>query len=753
MFNSSDGVLSFKVNNTEAIKISGGRVGIGSFLSGQSPSAGLHVRSGAIMPAIGNFAEAGIQFPNNPGGGGGDAAWIRYYSRAGEACNLELGIINDGTDHIVLMPSGSVGIGTTTPNEKLTVVGNISSTGSIAATNTRWDSTYSTVASLSGNWNLGYDGYTTLSALSSNWQNTFTSVQGASGNWDSVYSTVYTLSNSWEETADIIPTITNYLSTNNILISSATVLDGLQVNNNVLIYGNISATGTSNFANTVFSTTTAISVVHIGSGPAMWVGNDGTGDIASFYDIDQNIEILHVGGENSLAGPGVGIRTSYPNKALTVNGEISANSIIYDASGNSDNWNSVYTTTNSNSAYWNLGYDGYTVLNSNSANWDTVYSSVASTSANWDSTYTTVQSNSATVWNYQGEDLKALSADWVGGNIAYTNLIANSAAYLSGVDLSFLSVSANWDSVYTSVSNTSANWDNTYTTVQSNSATTWNYQGSDIKSLTADWVGGNSAFTTVQTNSSYWDSAYTTVLSNSAAWGIDTGSDVTLLSANWQNTYTLTNANSANWDSTYTTVQSNSSNWDNNTVITYVNSNFLYNTGGMITGNLTVLGSISATASYYGDGSNLTGIVAGDTEATTLVRSNSSFWQTGYDYGTAYSVNSSSYATTSLLNATSSQLVLTSDFDIYKTSVSAATAIFLPASIYQSASSNWENTYTTVYNTSANWNNVYSTVAANSATYVTTTQTTSPGLSAITKIVAVSALPATQTPGTLYIVM
>ncbi len=307
---------------------------------------------------------------------------------------------------------------------------------------------------LTGNWQSTY---TTMTANSGNWQSTYTTMTANSGNWNSVYSTVYTLSNLWEESADIIPTVTNYLSTNNVLISSATVTSDLQVNNNVLIYGNISARGTSTFANTIFTTTTAISVVHVGSGTAMWVGNDGVGNIATFYDIDQGIEILHVGGENSLAGAGVGIRTSYPNKTLTVNGEISANSIIYDVAGNSINWNSVYTTTNANSAYWNLGYDGYTVLNSNSATWS--------------STYNTVQSNSATTWNYQGSDIKALTADWVGGNIAYTNLIANSAAYLSGVDLSFLSVSANWNNVYTSVASTSANWNNVYSTVAANSAT------------------------------------------------------------------------------------------------------------------------------------------------------------------------------------------------------------------------------------------------------------------------------------------
>jgi hypothetical protein len=53
---------------------------------------------------------------------------------------------------------------------------------------------------------------------------------------------------------------------------------------------------------------------------------------------------------------------------------------------------------------------------------------------------------------------------------------------------------------------TSKLWDSSYTTVNLNSAN-WNYQGSDIKSLTGNW---QSAFTTVQTNSSIWSGGGTT---------------------------------------------------------------------------------------------------------------------------------------------------------------------------------------------------------------------------------------------------
>lgn len=66
---------------------------------------------------------------------------------------------------------------------------------------------------------------------------------------------------------------------------------------------------------------------------------------------------------------------------------------------------------------------------------------------------------------------------------------------------------------------------------------------------------------------------------------------------------------------------------------------------------------------------------------------------------------------------------------------------------------NWESNYTTVNSNSANWQTAYAYVSANSATNVKTVPSTTAGLSAVTTIFAVSALPAITDPNTFYIVI
>lgn len=78
-----------------------------------------------IIPSAGNGEHNGIIFPANPGGGGYDLAWIKYYPRKGEDCTLEIGTSNDANDHISLNASGNVGISTLNPADKLDVAGGL----------------------------------------------------------------------------------------------------------------------------------------------------------------------------------------------------------------------------------------------------------------------------------------------------------------------------------------------------------------------------------------------------------------------------------------------------------------------------------------------------------------------------------------------------------------------------------------------------------------------------------------------------
>jgi hypothetical protein len=94
----------------------GGTLNVG----GAAMLAGALSVGGAIIPAAGNADTAGIRFPNDPGDAD-DQAWIRYYAQAGAATTLEIGVSNDADDHIALMPTGNVGIGTVTPGFKLDV--------------------------------------------------------------------------------------------------------------------------------------------------------------------------------------------------------------------------------------------------------------------------------------------------------------------------------------------------------------------------------------------------------------------------------------------------------------------------------------------------------------------------------------------------------------------------------------------------------------------------------------------------------
>ncbi len=115
-------------------------------------------------------------------------------------------------------------------------------------------------------WN--YQG-TDLKELSANWENTYTAVQGNSGNWNEAYniSTEYQNASALFATGGLQTTL-EYLSTNNIVISSADVLGDL------VVYGTLSAVSAAfvTTTNTFVSNITSVSSLEV-SGTLVVLGD------------------------------------------------------------------------------------------------------------------------------------------------------------------------------------------------------------------------------------------------------------------------------------------------------------------------------------------------------------------------------------------------------------------------------------------------------------------------------------------------
>lgn len=103
-----------------------------------SPWRRVLIDNGLITPSAGPGPDAGIKFPNDPGGGGSDTAWIRYYAYSGEKTTLEIGVSNDGIatgtqDSVNFVSPGGVGINKQEPSYALDVTGDIHASGDVIA--------------------------------------------------------------------------------------------------------------------------------------------------------------------------------------------------------------------------------------------------------------------------------------------------------------------------------------------------------------------------------------------------------------------------------------------------------------------------------------------------------------------------------------------------------------------------------------------------------------------------------------------
>ena len=245
-----------------------------------------------------------------------------------------------------------------------------------------------------------------------------------SSNWDSTYTTVKNTSANWNNTYTQYSSNSASYATIGFVNGKFLPVSGGSITGNLVVQGSLTALGNATFANTIFTTTSALSVINTGPGPALYVFQSaGPYDVASFYDGD-GVEVLHVGNANPGGNGFVGINESFPTVELSVRGAISASKTITALGGNSNQWNNAYTNLVYNSTAYLSGFNS-TAITQNSASW----------------------------------------------NNAYTNLVYNSTAYLSAYDMSLVnSNSANWSSVYTSFNSNSANYNSVYLTVSALSA-------------------------------------------------------------------------------------------------------------------------------------------------------------------------------------------------------------------------------------------------------------------------------------------
>lgn len=229
---------------------------------------------------------------------------------------------------------------------------------------------------------------------------------GTSSNWYSVYSNVNSLSSKWNSVPDVIPTVTNYLSTNNVLLSSAVITGNLRV------YGTIYSPATSN--------TLAKQSFLIGDG------------INASFNLNHNFNSYDLQVQVYEANTNI---LSYPLVQMVDTNNVE---IDFEFVPPANSYRVVVFASipsNQINAYGEI----YTYYIRASGLGD-----VPALSSTWISTYSTVNANSATTWNYQGTDLKALSANW---QSTYTNFSTNSSKY---------------EQSYTNVSSNSANWNTGY---------------------------------------------------------------------------------------------------------------------------------------------------------------------------------------------------------------------------------------------------------------------------------------------------
>lgn len=467
-------------------------------------------------------------------------------------------------------------------------------------------------------------------------------------------------------------------------ISAIRVLTAYYIDQNAYTYINNLSTSNTLSARNIFTTNNitissfngdgALFIVQNGNGYALKISDEHNDSSPFVVDSFGNVSIktndvradLTLSGNVSASGAltasnvfvldGVGVRTSTPNEVLTVNGNISSNSVIYDKTGNSIDWNSVYSTWNTTSSF---ELAARTVVRNTSANWQSVYSHWNSTSAFELRARTFVGNNSA--------DILAIPTTYLksdGGLITNNLNISGSVEIASNLvlrgSLTAYGPIVNVNPTLIQQSATSLTIDTSATIGQKlvvgNELITRNLfvtnntvvTGTIVSntSITAPVIYGgsgnsnnwNTASTEVLNNGNNWNSAYSnwnsvstfdlgarTFVGNNSANILQGTSTWNNVSAFHLESRTFVGNNSANIRSVYSNVNSNSAAWEN---IDIVYPDWVTH------GNI-----LKSAATFTGNNS------ANQLSIFSTTRTNSANWGTGGSAGTIYSINSGTYLT------------------------------------------------------------------------------------------------------------